>query len=80
MFGPWFNLAMLAAESQQVIGIRMLQVASGRCTAAEASRMVTEKVAAAQSAAFQLATGASPDSVVRGYRTKVQENARRLLR
>lgn len=46
-------------ESQQVIGIRVMQMATGRFTTAEASRIMTENVAAAQAAAFQLATGLS---------------------
>ncbi|MBN8941215.1 MAG: hypothetical protein J0H01_17045 [Rhizobiales bacterium] len=78
-FGSWFNLAMLAAESQQVIGLRMIRLAFGGPRAdAESRRMVSEKVAAATEAAGQLMLGASPDSIVQGYRTKVRANARRL--
>ncbi|MGL4287008.1 MAG: hypothetical protein ACRCVA_11730 [Phreatobacter sp.] len=78
-FAAWFNLAMLAAESQQVIGLRMVKLALGGPRAdAEARRMVSEKVAAATEATGRLMWGATPDSVVRSYRTKVRANARRL--
>ena len=49
MFKPWINLMMLAAESQQVIGLRVMQAALGGPKAkAEKTLMVTEKVAAAK--------------------------------
>ena len=81
MFQSWFNLTMLAAESQHVIGLRMLKFALGGAKAQkEASLMVTEKMLAANQAAARLMMGASPDSVVKGYRRKVRANARRLMR
>jgi hypothetical protein len=46
----------------------------------EANRMVTEKMAAAIHATGRLMMGASPDSVVSGYRRKVRANSRRLLK
>jgi hypothetical protein len=79
MLGPWFNLAMLAAESQQVIWLRLAKLgAGGSDVGTEAHLMVTEKLAAATDAAGRLMMGASPDSVVRGYRKKVRANMRRL--
>jgi hypothetical protein len=81
VFQSWFNLTMLAAESQHVIGLRMLKLALGGAKAQEeASLMVTEKMLAANHAAARLMLGASPDSVVKGYRRKVRANARRLMK
>ena len=81
MFRPWFDLAMLALESQQVIALRMLRLAAGGAGAQrEARRMVSEKIVAAAGANARLMTGASPGSVVRSYRKKVRANARRLKR
>jgi hypothetical protein len=80
VLNSWFNLTMLAAESQHVIGLRMLKFALGGAKAQkEANLMVTEKMLAATQAATRLMMGASPDSVVKGYRRKVRANARRLL-
>jgi len=42
--------------------------------------MVAEKIAAAQNAGWQLMQGASPDSIVTGYRRTVRANKRRLSR
>jgi hypothetical protein len=52
MFNPWFALSLKAVqmgvEAQSVIALRMLRLASGGARMeAEATRMVTEKVAAA---------------------------------
>lgn len=80
MFRSMFNVAMLAVESQQVVGLRLLKLGGGGSSAGrEAVLMVTEKMEAASRATQSLFMGASPDSVVSGYRTKVQANARRLL-
>ncbi|MGU3540856.1 hypothetical protein [Methylobacterium sp. A54F] len=85
MFGPWWKLGldatMLAFESQQVIGMRLLKLSAGGAAAqVEAQRMVTEKIAAAGEAAFLVASGGSTARVVAGYRRKVRANARRLSR
>ena len=81
MYKPWFNLTMLAVESQQVIGLRLMKLAIGGPKArAEASRMATEKLAAASHATGRLMLGASQDSIVTGYRRKVRANSRRLLK
>jgi hypothetical protein len=52
MYNPWFALSLnavqLGIEAQSVIALRMLRFASGGARMeAEATRMVTEKVAAA---------------------------------
>jgi len=81
MFKSWFNLTMLAAESQHVIGLRMMKFAMGGANAQEeASRMVMEKMAAASHATARLMMGASPDSVVKNYRRRVRANSRRLMK
>jgi hypothetical protein len=79
MVRSWFNLIMLAAESQQVISLRLMKLAKGGPKAkTEATLMVAEKVAAAGIAAGSLMRGRSTDSVVQGYRKKVKANVRRL--
>src|SRR5215217_2657672 len=79
MINSWFNFMMLAAESQQVICLRLMKLAQGGPKAqAEATLMVAEKVVAAGTAAGSLMKGKTNDSVVRGYRKKVRANVRRL--
>ena len=81
MLAPFFNLTMLAFESQQVVGLRLMKLAFGGPAAhTEMNHMVAEKIAAANRATGRLMMGASPDSVVRGYRKTVKANARRLLK
>jgi hypothetical protein len=70
---------MLGIEAQRVISLRLAAIARGGPTAeAETRLMVTEKMVAAQQAAGMLAQGASTRSVISFYRSRVQENARRL--
>jgi hypothetical protein len=79
MYRSWLSLMMLAAESQQVILLRTLKLAAGgRGAKLEASRMVTEKIAQANSEGSRLLFGATPASVISSYRRKVRANARRL--
>ncbi|WP_264045219.1 hypothetical protein [Methylobacterium flocculans] len=83
MFGSWWKLGMdatlLAMESQQVIGLRLAMLAVGDAAAqAEAQRMVSEKIIAANEAALLIAMGGSTARVVAGYRRKVRSNVRRL--
>jgi hypothetical protein len=81
MFKPWWDMAMLAVESQQVIGLRFLKLAAGGPRAsAEAQRMVSEKVAAATQAAAGIVMGESSTRVMKRYRKKVRANRRRLAR
>jgi hypothetical protein len=73
MFGIWMKLAldtsMLALETQQVIGLRLLKLTLGGPVATrEANRMVAEKVIVFEEAADKVATGGTPRSVVKGYR------------
>lgn len=75
----WFGLAMLAAESQQVIWLRLMKLSAGGPKAeSEARLMLTEKFAAASKATAHLMMGGNPDSLVKSYRRKVRANARRL--
>ncbi|AWN43703.1 hypothetical protein U8607_11560 [Methylobacterium durans] len=85
MFGTWWKLGidatMLALESQQVIGMRLVKLSAGGTAAqVEAQRMVSEKIMAAGEAALLVASGGSTARVVAGYRRKVRANARRLSR
>jgi hypothetical protein len=81
MFKSWFNLAMLAAESQQVVWLRTMKLAAGGAKAKrEAKLMVAEKVTAANIEGVRLMMGATPDSVVKRYRRKVKANVRRLAK
>ncbi len=84
MLVPWLrlasNTALLAMEAQTVIGLRLSQIVLGRGSIAENQLMVTEKVSALAEAATTVATGGSPQKVVKGYRKKVQANTRRLKR
>jgi hypothetical protein len=77
--GTWLDLTMLAAESQQVICLRIIKIAAGGKRAhKEARLMVTEKLAAGFHEGWRVVTGASAQSVVKRYRKKVKANARRL--
>lgn len=84
MYGSFFkmgmDMTMLALEAQQVIALRMtrLALATPSVAARETRRMVSEKAVAAVETGFHLATGGSPDKVVRAYRRKVQANRDRL--
>ena len=79
----------MGAEAQSVIALRMLRLAAGgHRMEAEATRMVTEKVAAATEAQLVAAVAAingSPQHVVanktlKAIRTRVRANKRRLSR
>jgi hypothetical protein len=78
---PWLNMAMLAAESQQVVFLRMMKLAAGGAAAGdEAQRMTSEKVAAMTEAGAKLMAGGTADSVVSDYRRKVRANIKRLTK
>jgi hypothetical protein len=80
MLADWYNLAMLATESQQVVWLRMMKFGGGGANAgSEAFLMVAEKLAAAVDATGRLMMGASPNSVVIDYRRTVRANAHRLM-
>jgi hypothetical protein len=83
MFTQWMKLSsevMLANfEAQRVICLRLAKLArGGEGAETESRRMVTEKMIAGTDAALALASGKSPRSVVRRYRTIIRGNKRRL--
>ena len=81
MFKFWYGATMLSLESQRVIGLRMMKLAMGGKNAhAEASRMVTEKIAESMAAAATLIGGGSGEAVVAQVRKRVRSNSRRLSR
>ena len=93
MFNPWLQLSLKAVEmgmeAQSVIALRMLRLATGgaRRMEAEASRMVTDKVAAAEAkavAAVSALNGRSPRVVVsqapRAPKKRARANKRRRSR
>jgi hypothetical protein len=92
MYGPWrkwFDAAQCAYEAQWVIALRMMHLAEGGPrAAAEAQRMVTEKVtalaAAQMAAAAALASGATPAAAAARALTpvkrRVRANRKRLMR
>jgi succinylarginine dihydrolase len=76
-----FDILMLAAEAQRVINLRLAATAGGGPAAELETRlMVTEKMKAALDAASMLARGASTQSVISFYRSRVRSNVRRLTR
>ena len=76
----FWNLAMLGAESQRVIFLRLTRFAFGGPFAHyEANLMVSEKVNASLEAATQIVKGAHPDDLIVIYRRKVRENYLRLV-
>lgn len=81
MFRPWYQLTMLAIESQTVIALRLMKLSSGGTAAAdEVRRMVSEKLNAAASAATTILTGGGVDKAIKDTRRHVRQNAKRLLR
>ena len=80
MFNPWLELSLKAInmgiEAQNVIALRMLRLATGGArTEADASRMVTNEVAAAEAQAAVAASALNSPSPKR-----VRSNKRRRSR
>jgi hypothetical protein len=93
MFNPWLALSLKAIqmgfEAQSVITLRMVRLAAGGARMeAEATRMITEKAAAAaeaQAVAAVAAIKGHPQHVVAGktlkvFKKRVRANKRRLSR
>ena len=81
MFRPWYQLTMLAIESQTVIALRLMKLSSGGTEAAdEVQRMLTEKISAGASAATTILSGGGFDKAIKQTRRRVRSNARRLSR
>ncbi len=86
-FSLFLKYAFLAVEAQQVIALRMMRLAAGGALAErELQRMMSEKAWAASQAgvdaAISMASGKSSTAIahnaIRGYRTRVRKNRRRL--
>lgn len=85
MFRIWMDLAFSSAqlcqEAQEVVMLRCMKLATGGPAGqSEVQRMMTEKGFALAEAIGTLATGGSAQKVVRGYRSRVRANKRRLSR
>ena len=79
MLQTWIWISFLALESHQVMWLRSLRLMSDdRRATQEVVLMATEKVEAAQKAAWQIACGATPESIIGGYRSLVRANRIRL--
>jgi hypothetical protein len=78
---PWL-LAELGFASAETIAHRMMLMGTGRCSHAEYNKMVTEKIAAAQTSWLEMAF--SPwtmwTSMLQPYHKAARGNARRLRR
>jgi len=81
MFKFWYHTAMLSLEAQRVIALRMMKFAGGGTNAqAEASLMMTEKIAEAMAVTATLLRGGTGEAVVAQVRRRVRSNSRRLSR
>lgn len=79
MVNPWFAATLLAFESADVMGVRLMKMACGGTAAIEeAQLMVSEKIAAAVEAWTSLMHGGTPTSLIERYREHVAANAMRL--
>lgn len=90
-YAAWLDLTLdswrLASESQAVINLRMMQLATGRASAKEVGLMFSEKMQAAAEVQTQMVTAAifgeghlAPRRALATYRRKVRANRRRLTR
>ena len=76
-----FDSALLCAEAGEVMGLRLLKLASGGGDAGrEVVRMMAEKSVVFADAGCELAAGAPLALVVRRYRALVRANKLRLSR
>ncbi len=79
MFFPWHTVMMLAIESNGVIGLRLIKLASGGSDAGdEFGLMLREKIDAAVEARETLLSGGTVALVVDRYREHVAANSVRL--
>jgi hypothetical protein len=83
MIDQWWklssDLAFAGMEAQRVVALRLAKIAKGGPAAErESRRMVAEKIGASAEAAVALASGRSPQSIVRRYRTIMRANEKRL--
>lgn len=79
MIFSWYKTMMLAAESNDVIGLRLMKIAGGGADATrEVGLMLSEKIDAAVEAGMSLIWGGTTAAVVDRYREHVAANAARL--
>ena len=79
MLDAWMSALMLAIESNNVVGLRLLKLAGGGSDAyAEGSLMVREKIAAAFEAQAAILSGGTTNTVIERYREHVAANVKRL--
>jgi hypothetical protein len=79
MFFPWHRIMMLAIESNGVVGLRLMKLASGGSDAqGEADLTLREKIDAAFEAGALMA-GGTVACIVDRYRDHVSANSSRLL-
>jgi hypothetical protein len=80
MLFPWQSVMLLAMESNCVVALRLLRIASGGGPAlTEANLMLSEKIDACVEAGTTLMSGGTMIAVVTRYRQHVAANTRRLL-
>ncbi len=78
MFKAWWDIVILAMETQHVMWLRFMRLAArGPTASADAQRMVTEKYAVAAPAGAGPLMGDSAGKVVKRHRRKVSANKRR---
>jgi hypothetical protein len=76
---PWYTSLQLAAEANNVIGLRLTRMAfGGQDALEEAQLMVSEKIGAAWEAGTTLMSGGDVFAVIGRYREHVAANADRL--
>ncbi len=79
MFDTICKMAMLTAECQQVIGMRVLKAAmGGEAAGVEAALMISEKTEAAMRCGPAFMAGGSLNQMIDSYRAIVQANVLRL--
>ena len=79
MFSTLYKMALLTAECQQVIGMRMMKAAmGGEAARVEAALMISEKTKAATRCGSAWLAGGSFDEMIDDYREVVQANGLRL--
>jgi hypothetical protein len=79
MFGPWITVSLLALESSEAIGLRIVKLARGGVDAEnEARLLVTEKIVAVVDTSMRLLCGATTSDVIGRFREQVAANVLRL--
>ena len=85
MFSRWiklsFDTAMLGIETQRVVGLRMVRIgAGGPPRRLKRFGCFQRRGGALAEAAMTIASGGSPEKIIRRYRTHVRSNKNWLLK